>query len=154
MPCINPLAISALLSNWRCPFSPGSSTSPAGSHKIQRLPKTWSRRLTFLTSRTGLAAVSTVSFDADDASAEPSTHETPESVLLARFEQHAIQNALAELPVNFREVILLCDMEEMTYQEIAQTLSIPMGTVMSRLSRARKAMRSTLLSARRETASL
>ena len=111
-------------------------------------------RNTFLTSRTGLAAVSTVSFDADDASAEPSTHETPESVLLARFEQHAIQNALAELPVNFREVILLCDMEEMTYQEIAQTLSIPMGTVMSRLSRARKAMRSTLLSARRETASL
>ena len=109
-------------------------------------------RNTFLTSRTGLAA--NVSLDADDAPVEPATHETPESVLLARFEQHAIQNALAELPVNFREVILLCDLEEMTYQEISQTLSIPIGTVMSRLSRARKAMRTTLLSARWESASL
>ena len=108
-------------------------------------------RNTFLTSRAGLAAVS---LDADDAPAEAATHQTPESVLLARFEQHAIQNALAELPVNFREVILLCDLEEMTYQEISQTLSIPIGTVMSRLSRARKAMRNSLLSARRESASL
>jgi RNA polymerase sigma-70 factor (ECF subfamily) len=58
------------------------------------------------------------------------------------------------LPVNFREVILLGDLEEMTYQEISQTLSIPIGTVMSRLSRARKAMRNSLLSARRESASL
>jgi len=108
-------------------------------------------RNTFLTSRAGLAAVS---LDADDAPAEAATHQTPESVLLARFQQDAIQNALAELPVNFREVILLCDLEEMTYQEISQTLSIPIGTVMSRLSRARKAMRNSLLSARRESASL
>lgn len=108
-------------------------------------------RNTFLTSRTGLAA--TVSLDADDAPAEPATHETPESVFLARLEQDTIQNALTELPVNFREIILLCDLEEMSYQEISQTLSIPIGTVMSRLSRARRAMR-TLLSAGRESASL
>ena len=108
-------------------------------------------RNTFLTSRTGLAA--SVSPDADDAAAEPATHETPESVLLARVEQHAIQKALTELPVNFREIILLCDLEEMSYQEIAQTLSIPIGTVMSRLSRARKAMR-TLLTAGKESVSL
>jgi RNA polymerase sigma-70 factor (ECF subfamily) len=107
-------------------------------------------RNTFLTSRTGLAA--TVSLDADDAPQEPATDETPEAVLLARVEQNKIENALAELPVNFREIILLCDMEEMSYQEISQTLTIPMGTVMSRLSRARKAMR-TLLSAGTEGAS-
>jgi RNA polymerase sigma-70 factor (ECF subfamily) len=101
-------------------------------------------RNTFLTSRTGLAA--TVSLDADDAPPEPATSETPESILLAHVELTASQNALAELPVNFREVILLCDLEEMSYQEISQTLAIPIGTVMSRLSRARKAMR-TLLSA-------
>jgi RNA polymerase sigma-70 factor (ECF subfamily) len=41
-------------------------------------------------------------------------------------------------------VILLCDFEEMSYQEIGQTLGIPIGTVMSRLSRARKAMRALL----------
>jgi DNA-directed RNA polymerase specialized sigma24 family protein len=40
--------------------------------------------------------------------------------------------------VHFREILLLCEVEEMSYQEIAETLSIPIGTVMSRLSRARK----------------
>jgi RNA polymerase sigma-70 factor (ECF subfamily) len=46
--------------------------------------------------------------------------------------------------VNFREILLLCEVEEMSYQEIAETLSIPMGTVMSRLSRARKMLRDRL----------
>ena len=41
----------------------------------------------------------------------------------------------------YREIILLCDVEEMSYREIAEALTIPMGTVMSRLARARKAMR-------------
>jgi RNA polymerase sigma-70 factor, ECF subfamily len=43
-----------------------------------------------------------------------------------------------------REIVLLCDLEEMSYQEIGETLGIPIGTVMSRLSRARKAMRALL----------
>ena len=46
--------------------------------------------------------------------------------------------------MKFREIILLCDVEEMTYQEIGETLGIPAGTVMSRLSRARRAMRHLL----------
>ena len=46
--------------------------------------------------------------------------------------------------MKFREIILLCDLEEMSYQEIGETLGIPLGTVMSRLSRARKAMRELL----------
>jgi RNA polymerase sigma-70 factor (ECF subfamily) len=50
--------------------------------------------------------------------------------------------------VQFREIILLCDVEEMSYQEIATTLAIPIGTVMSRLSRARRAMRESLSDAR------
>ena len=77
-------------------------------------------------------------------SAEPATQATPESILMARVELEAIQQALESLPVHYREVILLCDLEEMSYQEIGQTLSIPIGTVMSRLFRARKAMRSLL----------
>ncbi len=44
----------------------------------------------------------------------------------------------------YREIILLCDVEEMSYREIAEALTIPMGTVMSRLARARKAMRQLL----------
>ena len=102
-------------------------------------------RNTFLTTQTGLKAFASVSLDSDDDNtAEPAAAETPESVLLARVEQETIQNALEELPVRFREIILLCDLEEMSYQEIGETLAIPMGTVMSRLSRARKAMRELL----------
>src|SRR5580658_1352157 len=105
-------------------------------------------RNTFLTSQTGLkASVSLDSPDSEDnAPPEPSTSETPESVLLARIESEAIQSTLKELPVNFREIILLCDLEEMSYQEISLAIGIPIGTVMSRLSRARKTMR-TLLAA-------
>lgn len=100
-------------------------------------------RNTFLTSQTGLKA--TAAIDAEDETVpETATQETPESILMARVEFEAIQHALESLPVHYREVILLCDLEEMSYQEIGQTLSIPIGTVMSRLFRARKAMRSLL----------
>lgn len=102
-------------------------------------------RNSFLTSRTGLKV--SLSFDAEeDGVPEPATAETPETALLARLEQETIRRALEELPVKFREVILLCDLEEMSYQEIALTMGIPVGTVMSRLSRARKAMRELLTS--------
>jgi RNA polymerase sigma-70 factor, ECF subfamily len=101
-------------------------------------------RNTFLTSRTGLKGA-TVSLDSEEnETPEPVASGTPESILLASADQEAIQRALEGLSVPFREVILLCDVEEMSYQEIAETLAIPIGTVMSRLSRARKAMRELL----------
>jgi len=104
-------------------------------------------RNTFLTTRSGLKAWASVSLDSDDGDkpTEPAASETPESVLLARVQQETIQSALESLPVKFREIVLLCDLEEMTYQEIGETLGIPIGTVMSRLSRARKAMRGLLV---------
>ena len=105
-------------------------------------------RNTFLTSRTGLSAQ--VSFDSEEnAVPEPAESQTPETILLARAAQDQIRNALEALPVHAREIILLCDVEEMSYNEIAQALGIPIGTVMSRLARARKAMR-TLLAAQME----
>jgi RNA polymerase sigma-70 factor (ECF subfamily) len=106
-------------------------------------------RNTFLTSRTGLKAAGEVSLDSEEESFAPElgqTLETPESLLLARCAREEIQRGLEELPVHFRELILLCDLEEMSYQEISIALDIPMGTVMSRLSRARRALR-TLLAA-------
>jgi RNA polymerase sigma-70 factor (ECF subfamily) len=48
------------------------------------------------------------------------------------------------VPVIFREVLLLCDVEEMSCQEIADALGVPIGTVMSRLYRTRKALRAAL----------
>jgi RNA polymerase sigma-70 factor, ECF subfamily len=52
--------------------------------------------------------------------------------------------ALAKIPIVYQEVILLCDVEELTYKETAVALSIPLGTVMSRLHRGRAMLRSTL----------
>jgi RNA polymerase sigma-70 factor (ECF subfamily) len=101
-------------------------------------------RNTFLTSRSGLRSA-TVSLDSDEGPVvEPVAQGTPESVLLSSVDQHAIHVAMEALPVQYREVILLCDVEEMSYQEIADTLGIPIGTVMSRLSRGRRAMRESL----------
>jgi len=56
-----------------------------------------------------------------------------------------VQAAIAQLAPAFQEVILLADMEEMKYQEIAEALDIPIGTVMSRLARARKQVRSHIV---------
>ncbi len=100
-------------------------------------------RNTFLTSRAGLKAA--VSLDDDDAQVfAPATGVTPESLLLSRAGHEMIQRALQQLPIAYREIILLCDVEEMSYREIAEALAIPLGTVMSRLARARKAMRQLL----------
>lgn len=102
-------------------------------------------RNNFLTSRTGLRATKTVPLDdEDDGVLVPSAPGTPESILMERSDQQLVRTALTELPVNFREILLLCEIEEMSYQEIAETLSIPIGTVMSRLSRARQALRQLL----------
>src|SRR5277367_5301158 len=99
-------------------------------------------RNTFLTSRTGLKAAATVPLDLEvDEAVLPTVTETPESLLLQRSDWQLMQQALDELPVAYREVLLLCEVEEMSYQEISATLAIPMGTVMSRLSRARQALR-------------
>jgi RNA polymerase sigma-70 factor (ECF subfamily) len=100
-------------------------------------------RNSFLSSRTGLKA--TVALDEDtDKSLLPVESTTPESNLIAQADREMVQQGLADLPVAFREILLLCEVEEMSYQEIAETLTIPIGTVMSRLSRARKALRDWL----------
>jgi len=100
-------------------------------------------RNTFLTTQAGLKAMASLDSE-EEGVPEPLTPETPESILLARGEQEKIRAVLDALPVHYREIILLCDLEEMSYQEISQALGIPLGTVMSRLSRARKAMRALL----------
>jgi RNA polymerase sigma-70 factor (ECF subfamily) len=102
-------------------------------------------RNTFLTSRTGLKAAATVPIDDEEGDEVlPAVTETPESILLQRSDGQLVQQALEQLPVAYREVILLCEIEEMSYQEISATLAIPMGTVMSRLSRARGALRAAV----------
>ena len=103
-------------------------------------------RNTFLTSRSGLKATMTVPLDLEENSFDlPIQRETPEEILIDRSNWQLIQNAIEELPVHSREILLLCDLEEMSYREISEALSIPIGTVMSRLSRARKMLQECLV---------
>jgi RNA polymerase sigma-70 factor (ECF subfamily) len=102
-------------------------------------------RNTFLTSRTGLKVTMTVPLDPEEDGPELAVESaTPETLLFERSNREQLQSAIDELPVHFREILLLCEVEEMSYQEIAEALSIPVGTVMSRLSRARKTLRDRL----------
>jgi RNA polymerase sigma factor (sigma-70 family) len=102
-------------------------------------------RNTFLSSYSKLDRRMTVAMDSEEDGPELAVDtETPETILLNRSNSQLVQRAIEDLPVHYRETLLLCDAEEMSYQEIAQILSIPIGTVMSRLARARKAVRETL----------
>lgn len=69
---------------------------------------------------------------------------TTEDRVLDGLVESDIKRAVEELPENFRIPVLLADLEGLSYQEIADTLEIPIGTVMSRLHRGRKAMQKTL----------
>lgn len=72
----------------------------------------------------------------------------PEEALLAAERAEHLENMLRSLPVEFQQVLRLVDIEEFDYQEAADTLRLPLGTVKSRLARARLRMRDLLLQAR------
>lgn len=69
---------------------------------------------------------------------------TPEEVLLEGSLSEDVEKALATLPEDFRIVVLLCDVEDFSYKEIAEIVDCPVGTVMSRLHRARRLLKSQL----------
>jgi RNA polymerase sigma factor (sigma-70 family) len=106
--------------------------------------KAWIFRIlrnTFLTSRTGIAASRTVFLEdhpdlLDTTDASP----TPEDHLIRLDNQAAVNDALDQLQPLLREVLLLCDVEELKYKDIALVLDVPIGTVMSRISRARRTL--------------
>jgi RNA polymerase sigma-70 factor (ECF subfamily) len=105
-------------------------------------------RNTFLSSSSRLEQRMTVAMDSEEDGPELAVDtESPETILLNRSNCQLVQRAIDDLPVHYRETLLLCEVEEMSYQEIAEVLSIPTGTVMSRLARARKAVRKSLCDA-------
>ena len=71
-------------------------------------------------------------------------NETPESLVLAGVMDAEVRQALMDIPEVFRACVILADLEGFSYQEIADILGIPRGTVMSRLFRGRRAMRKVL----------
>jgi RNA polymerase sigma factor (sigma-70 family) len=73
--------------------------------------------------------------------------DTPDAWVSRTQDRQAIEHALDDLPVVFREVIVLKELEEMSYKEIAEVTGVPIGTVMSRLARGREMLRMKLLAA-------
>jgi RNA polymerase sigma-70 factor (ECF subfamily) len=110
--------------------------------------KAWIFRIlrnTFLTTRTGIAATRTVFLeDHPDTLDTITTVPTPEDTLIRLDNQAALHAALEQLPQPLREALLLCDVEEIKYKDIALILDLPIGTVMSRISRARRTLRQLL----------
>jgi RNA polymerase sigma-70 factor, ECF subfamily len=102
-------------------------------------------RNTFLTTKSGLEQRNTLQVEDGGMEEAAVDQETPELKLLRRADTELVQKAIAQLSPAFKEVLLLADIEEMKYQEVADALSIPMGTVMSRLARARKQVRDYIL---------
>ena len=110
--------------------------------------KAWIFRIlrnTFLTTRTGIAASRTVFLeDHPDTLDTPAAGPTPEDTLIRLDNQAALHAALEQLQPPLREALLLCDVEEIKYKDIALILDVPIGTVMSRISRARRTLRQLL----------
>jgi RNA polymerase sigma factor (sigma-70 family) len=76
--------------------------------------------------------------------------ENAETKLIARAQGEKLREALETLPVGFREVLVLREIEGLAYKEICEVTGLPMGTVMSSLSRARQRLREQLGAARKE----
>lgn len=70
--------------------------------------------------------------------------EVPEQVVLNRVQAEAIHEAIRQLPDEYRETVVLADVNELSYQEISEILEIPIGTVRSRLSRGRRLVQRAL----------
>jgi RNA polymerase sigma-70 factor, ECF subfamily len=73
--------------------------------------------------------------------------DTPETEMFRKLDAQAIQGLVAALPDVFREVIVLREIEDLSYREIAEVVSAPVGTVMSRLARGREMLREAWLKA-------
>jgi RNA polymerase sigma-70 factor (ECF subfamily) len=111
--------------------------------------KAWIFRIlrnTFLTTRTGIAATRTIFLEDHPDTLDPVTSDpTPEDILIRLDNQAALHAALDQLTPALREILLLSDVEEIKYKDIALILDVPIGTVMSRIARARRTLRQLLL---------
>ena len=101
-------------------------------------------RNSYLTSKSGLAAQKTSPLEDDEEQGLTANSMSPEALLLRQESYASVADALEALPAAYREIILLCEVEELSYREMAQILSVPIGTVMSRLARTRKLLRQAI----------
>jgi RNA polymerase sigma-70 factor (ECF subfamily) len=83
--------------------------------------------------------------DADDGHAMVATTPDPENISMRRDEERTLERLMSALPEDHREILVLREIEEMDYREIAAVIDVPIGTVMSRLARARGALKARWL---------
>ena len=95
------------------------------------------RNTTYTWLRRHRAQEAFLSFD-EERHALPCDALNPEEIVLRNIDAQQLRQALEALPVEFREVMVLREMEGLSYKEIADIAAVPLGTVMSRLARARK----------------
>lgn len=88
-----------------------------------------------------------------EATAWGSPPDDPEALLLRRLDSETLSRLMQRLPTDYREVLLLREVEDLAYKEIAEISGVPIGTVMSRLARARLALRKLWLGERPAEAS-
>ncbi len=79
------------------------------------------------------------------AEVEESSAAAPDALLLQQADSDALRRAIEELPAEFRETLVMRELEGLSYKEIADAADLPLGTVMSRLARARRQLRRRLL---------
>jgi RNA polymerase sigma-70 factor, ECF subfamily len=91
-------------------------------------------------------APDTVDLDSDEYGANRAVDSSkdPHAAFVSDLEREQVRHAIEKLPLEFREIILLREYEELSYEEIAAMLQCPVGTVMSRLARARSKLRDLL----------
>jgi RNA polymerase sigma-70 factor, ECF subfamily len=89
------------------------------------------------------AGATLVEFD-ESAHSSGAEHVTPESTAIRRGTRDAVRTAVDSLPLVFREVLVLREADGLSYEEIARVIGAPIGTVMSRLARARRQLRERL----------
>ena len=87
-----------------------------------------------------------------DAQSRSGTTRSPEEMVVERVQIEAIRDAIGQLPDEYRDTVLLADLNDFSYEEIAETLTIPIGTVRSRLSRGRRLVQKALWSYGRDNA--
>jgi len=80
----------------------------------------------------------------NDETGKSENDANPERIMIQKDSQRRLQQAMRELPIEFREVMVMRELEDLSYKQIAEIIQIPMGTVMSRLGRGRKQLAAIL----------
>ena len=85
----------------------------------------------------------TTAFD-EELHTDMTESQSPETLLLRNADRQLLTRALEELPLDFREALVLLELEGLSYKEIAEVLGVPIGTVMSRLARGRHKLKESV----------